>query len=795
MRKHCVKLIFTLIVLGIISDFIPAEAAVPYSIQGRVIDGSTKKPVGFAIVIIQEAGLVSNAPRGNYYIEIPKSGRYTVKVQSPGLENMITSITVEGNVTRDFILNPFYSKGSGVVIKGEKDIQKISRHTMSKKEIKEVPASFGDSLNALTSLPSVSRPGGIFGPLVIRGADPAVNGYFIDDIPLFNPMHFGGLHSIINNDLMREIDLYSSSYPALFSNAQGAIININTIDDVTESGGNVDVGLISACALIKEPIKVKSVDADGKEKSENKGYIITSARIGYLSLFIPLFYKYVMDQNLDQVVDYWDYQFKAKYNLDNSNSLTFLAFGSRDVVKLILKKKYMDPRDDPYLMNATVRQNQQSHNFGVYYTFKPKESFSNTFIAYGAMTDYYIYEDLPTASVDWAHNLELTNRPYIFGLKDKIKIGWLNSHAVLNAGAELNFYRFNVNGVNFIQNKAGDFDISDPDLFTIGHIDKTITNRTLVYYAENKFTFGMLSLVPGYHSEYLAAAKKRTSDPRGSLSLALPSGTTFGAAGGYYSCFIQTNGSYFNTDSSMADAEYIDPQRSIHRAVSVEQKVSAYTFKIEGFNNYYWDIVFQEDRDGNGPEEARYYNGSKRKTSGFELMGKISDEREQGLFGWMSYTYSKTKYKSNAVTDKYGDKWIHSFYEQPHVVKMVTGYTYKQHTLSAKFQMYSSTPHTPIVGSYLDTNYTIGTRHQPLYGKTNSARLEPSHEIDIRYSYRTNYKWGYVTWYVEVINADNYQSEQYIYDYRNPYSPGVNPVIEKADGLAFLPNFGVEAKF
>jgi hypothetical protein len=93
---------------------------------------------------------------------------------------------------------------------------------------------------------------GIFGPLVIRGADDAVNGYYIDDIPIFNPMHFGGFHSVINNDLIREIDLYSSAYPSQFSNSQGAIINIKHIDEVEKRGGNVDVGLISASVLLKE---------------------------------------------------------------------------------------------------------------------------------------------------------------------------------------------------------------------------------------------------------------------------------------------------------------------------------------------------------------------------------------------------------------------------------------------------------------------------------------------------------------------------------------------------------------
>ncbi len=615
-----------------VSDYLHVHAAAN-SLQGKIIDGTTQKPVGFAIVIVQEAGLVVNAPQGNYYIELPRSGTFTVKVQSPGLQALITSVAVGGNVTRNFILSAYVSKGDGVVIKGEKDMQKISHHSMNKKEIKEVPASFGDSLNALTSLPSVQRPMGIFGPLVIRGADSAVNGYFIDDIPLYNPMHFGGFHSVINNDLIRDIDLYSSSYPSQYSNAQAAIISINTIDDVKEYGGFVDVGLISACALYKVPITEETV-VDDKKKNENKGYMIVSGRFGYLTLFIPMFYEYVMREKLDMLFQYWDYQFKAKYFLNSSNSLTFLAFGSKDDVKLIYKKKYMEDGEDPYLTNATWQQNQQSHNAGLYYTFSPGKSFSNTVLAYIATTDYYTWMELPEATASWAHDIEIKSKPYIMGVKDKLKFEWWEKHGELRAGLEANYYWFRTAGMTVLpKENIVNFDPGDENSFVKVPLGETVLNKTLIHYLENKFTFGWLTFVPGYHVEYLHRTDKAVFDPRGAVSLAFPSGTTIGAAGGYYSCFIQTNGTYFNDYPNVAEAGYLDPQRAIHRTLSLEQKVSGYTFKAEGFYNNFWDIAYAEQSG-----DKYFGSGSKLRAYGFEIMAKISDESEQGAFGWSSYT-------------------------------------------------------------------------------------------------------------------------------------------------------------
>ena len=763
-----------------------------YSLQGNVVDSTTKRNVSFAIVIVQEAGVVANAPQGRYYLELPRAGRYTVKVQSQGLQTVTTSVTVDGNVIRDFRMLPYTSRGSGVVIRGERDIQKVSRHTMTVKQIKEVPASFGDSLNALTALPGVSRPMGIFGPLVIRGADNAVNGYYIDDIPVFNPMHFGGFHSVINNDLIREIDLYSSAYPSQFSNAQGAIININTIDEVERPGGNVDVGLISASVLIKEPI-TETVYVDGKEKKENKGYLIAAGRVGYLTLFIPYFYEYVLKQDLEQAAEYYDYQLKGRYDMDSRHSLSFIVFGSKDKLDLIYNDDAMEEGDDPLWEDMQWKQNQQSHNIGLYYNFKTEKRFSNTLMSYAAMTTFQRWAEIPKATSDWAKDVGTDSRPYIFGIKDKFRWEWWESHAEVRAGLEGNYYRFDVDGKVLLPREyiESGFDPNDPNLIVTIELDETIENYTLVNYLENKFTFGWLTVVPGFHAEYLKRTDKWVFDPRGMASLAFPTGTTLGVAGGWYSHFIQTNGNYFNNTPLLAKVDYLDPQRAIHRSVSVEQRISGFTLKAEGFSNRFADIVEAEEWTDADGTVRNFRNTGDLKTYGFEILARVSEEKEQGLFGWTSYTYTQAKYKSNLSSDYYGDEWISAWSEQVHVLKTVAGYTFGHHTLSARFQFNSTLPYTPVVDSNKDITYVGETeRWLPVYGKTNSKRLSPEHRLDIRYSRRTNYKWGYVSWYIEVINAYNFRGEELAYD----YTDGTWEV-KQSDEIAMIPNFGVEAKF
>ncbi|PKL16116.1 MAG: hypothetical protein CVV49_17980 [Spirochaetae bacterium HGW-Spirochaetae-5] len=258
-------------------------------LSGKVTNGFTKKPADFATVAIAELQIKTRTGEdGKYSLQIPQPGTYTVIVSSAGLNPLTETIDIKNSLVRDFIINPARIRGAGLTITGEKDVQKVSRYTMTPREMKEVPASFGDSISALTSLPGVIRTSGFFGPLVIRGADSNSNRYYIDDIPIYNPQHFFAIQSVISSDLMSEIDLYASAFPAQFGNANGAIININTIDEVKQPGGTVEIGLISSNVFLKMPLEREvsnSENPDNPEKiKESAGYVIAAGRYGYRHL-------------------------------------------------------------------------------------------------------------------------------------------------------------------------------------------------------------------------------------------------------------------------------------------------------------------------------------------------------------------------------------------------------------------------------------------------------------------------------------------------------------------------------
>lgn len=769
-----------------------------YAIQGTIYSQATKKPVDFATIAIPEIKQkFYTKADGSYSILFEKPGTYTLIISSLGFKPVTITVAINGIMQKDIVLQPIAIKGAALTITGERDIQKVSRYTLTVQDLKAVPASFGDSLNALTSLPGVIRTSGFFGPLVIRGADPSFNGYFIDDIPVYNPQHFGAIHSIINNDLMSEIDLYSSSFPSPYANAIGAVISINTIDTVKEFGGSADVGLISSNLLLKSPVTEYN---EATNQEETRGYWIVSGRYAYLSLFVPAIYKLLTGDEIESVPEYWDYQFKGKYYFTKTQSITFLFFGAYDYIKFI--NESTPPEEvDPLLASFEFKNNLGSHALGVYYRWQPVSRFENTIVMFGSLTNSYNYLNIPSVdAADWIKDLHITSKPYIYGAKEKIKLEWWKDHAQFRGALEYTLYHFTNDGYTLVLNAPlyNIPDFGDPDLATRVPLDQKFNNHVLGAYAEQKFIFGGISLLPGIRTDYLTRTKQQTVDPRFMVSVEFPSQTTISYATGKYSGFIQTNSNLFNFQPNLAGAgdEY-KPQIAYHNAISIEQKLSLITIKAEGFYNHFKDLYQDDpvyDSSNNLIQEGK--SSGQLQAKGFELLIRIDqEENADGFFGWVDYTYTKSKFKTGASIDPNKDIWFPYAYEQPHSLKMVIGYTVGKHTISARFQAYSGFPYTPVIDS--DESPDNSGRYVPIYDydHLHSKRFPWEHRLDVRYSHKTNHEWGYVSWYIEVINIYNYKPKNDLaWNYYKPHGED-NPKLKTQEGLNLIPNFGVEVKF
>jgi hypothetical protein len=422
-------------------------------------------------------------------------------------------------------------------------------------------------------------------------------------------------------------------------------------------------------------------------------------------------------------------------------------------------------------------------------------------------------ENIPTV----LDGIFIDSFPNIFGIKNKTRLEYWENHSELRIGLEYAYYRFESKGKTFYiyEGKLGQDGPPPNDAFYTYYLDEKIENYTLSGWIENKFTIAGLKFIPGFRSDYLNRSKVYTMDSRGLLSYEFQTETTVSAAAGKYSYFFQTNPRNFDANPDLAGlGAELKPERAFHRVVGIEQQMDLYNFKIEGFINDYWDMPEAYPHTTSEGKFLQGLSSGKRKTSGVEfLIRKDRREKGGGLFGWLSYTYTQSLQKtglptqpgydgvpSNPIGDPYGDKWIPSNFEQEHSAKFVAGYILGEHTFSWRFQFNTSFPQTPIIGADYDSAYNILTgtdRWVPIYGGKNSAHYPNFHRLDLRYEYKVFHSWGYVTWYVEVINVyNNTEVNNENFDRSKPYKEGSNPNVDPPeDALSFFPGFGVEIKF
>ncbi len=668
--------------------------------------------------------------------------------------------------------------GRKVVLKSEADKQTAGRVTLTGDQIKNTPATFGDALNALTSLAGISRTDALLGNLVIRGAGNEANRFFVDGIPIPRPQHFGGLHSVLNNDIVKEANVYASAFPVTYGGATGAVLEFKTIDDVDKFGAVIDIGLVSANFLLKAPWP------GGDNRPE--GYWITAGRVGYLPLIIPPIYKAITGDTFIALPQYYDYQLKGKIVLDQKgeHGLTFLALGSYDIVEVLRSassgESYFDS-DLKYIKPGTAWE-ISAHSQGLYYDYEPSRKMKNHVLLFNTLVadrGSFNYETTDTSGY-------AKSQPNLAGIKNNFSIQWLEGSARLNLGLEYSLYYLAASG-NFLDYSSSVLVSGQGYITPKRQYDNHSVHHVPSGYVENKFQFGSLRMVPGVRADYLPVSRHLAIGPRGLMGYDFSTGTTLEAAGGVYQSFAQVNMAHLDTYSSsfavLSNSSNLKPEEAVHRSLAVLQKYKLWDFKVEGYLNDIYRQIGAYYGQSYTPEFGNRY-ATKNMGAEFSVRKASDGTGEHDFYGWASYTLSRSVTRDQL-----------SEYDQTHNIKLVAGYIHGIHNLSLRADIYSGFAYFPIKDSQRDSSTSSG--FYPVYDTSRSAHYPLAHRISIRYSQERIRSWGSWRWYFEVVNATNSAPQgQQVFNYSRPYQEGVNPTLEPLEPrIPILPNFGVEIRF
>lgn len=688
-----------------------AAAPVPagFSVSGTIRHRGNL-PLGDARITIAEARSSSiTGPRGRFRVQVPRPGFYTLRIDhetgvwfvrrelQPGLALEISLPAVGAKSTT--------SDSDALVVTGLRDNTRLSRYRLDKEEVKRLPGAYGDSLKAVTTLPGVGAalPPGSFpsvnvlgaaqgtgglglappyrnnfvnGFLVLRGAGPLSNSFLFDGFKVEYPFHLGDQSSVINNEMIQALDIYTGTFPARFGDAAGGVIAITGPDEVKRPSGKINLALFLADAYLEVPIPFGFVAAGGRRSYPN--YTLLQA---YPDA-IPQDAKYA---------SYSDGQAKISFEPFVGHTFSAVLLAARDLQRYTKSVAEADRNaGSTFSLDLTaagaldtnsdtrppVDLDRGFRTSGVRYDARLGSRMQNMLLV--QLSDYredFRLDFRSPLTGESIFSFKVLNAKHEFQAREEFVWEVIEKLLLVRAGGEWSRRRWELSLENLSPRQS--VNPNTPNVLeTINRlIDENRTFRALYdgdrteydiqsTYLETEWSYGSFRVLPGVRTDYFSLSRSTAIGPRLRAEYGVPnSGFTILAGAGRH----------FNVPQSLEQISvesgnpYLEMEEADRSAAGIEYKRGALLVKVEAFRNVFRNLVVADDYNYRSlsvrqnkrdlvekqadllarPVEARplfFSNDGTGWSEGVEVHIKKSRPPERnGWFGWISYTNSLTK--------------------------------------------------------------------------------------------------------------------------------------------------------
>ena len=695
-----------------------------YNVSGKVIDRVTREGIPYAAVIIvgvEGSGVVTDS-----------LGFFTLPKVKPGISQFsVIQLGYRTVVTPEYKITPYTPF---IEIELDQDPTELAAASVSPSpflrsvesplsvrvisvgDIEKIPGANKDVARIVRIYPGVSySPIGYRNDLIVRGGGPSENVFFIDGVEIPNINHFatqgasGGQVSILNSDLIREINFYTGSFPA---NRGGAL---SSVMDITLKDGNKDK------QAFKATVGASEVGMSASGHIGGKTTYIASVRQSYLQLLFKLL-------GLPLLPNYIDGQFKVKTRINDKNEFTIIGVAGFDNMKL---NQNPDDRAGEYLLSYLPELKQETFTIGASY-----KHFQDSHI----QTYSISYNYLNNRSIKYLDNDESVETNLIqksSGLEGKAQMRFENRSYygawTVREGADVNFRHYN------------------GDIYRTQYTDVPIDYGThmnlfgwgLYASADYKSPRGKINSSFGLRmdgssfSKNTAAIWKQLS-PRASVSYMPWKNWSFNASAGlYHQLPPMTALSYREEDNSLANTE-LEYMRVFSAATGVDWKFRDRLFVgLEGFYKQFFDIPLSV-----ATGVPLTCVGTDYGSIGEELLVPDSEGRSYGLellVRWLipdkvTLVGSATLYRSEYRSGK-GEEYIPSAWDNRFITNISAVYELPRFwSIGAKVSAIGGAPYTPYDEELSSMRLSWDASGRPVYdySRYNQARLEPYCQIDLR---------------------------------------------------------------
>jgi TonB family protein len=736
------------------------DAEAPVTLEGSLVEMGTRRPLPDHLVRIDALDLETHSDaEGRWSFRGVPVGAHTVRTVHPGFDTLEKRVeVVEGSVTnaRLWIRNQSYAD-PGILGTYRRESADVTRRTISMDEVRRIPGTFGDPIRVVQNLPGAARAPLGSGLLIIRGSNPEDSRVYVDGMYIPYIYHLGGFESVINPDLIDSVDYLPGGYGPHYGRSTGGTVDATTRRSFPERNQI----RWSTDALDSGGLWLGSL---GKEHEHGVG---VAARASYIDLLLPAF---LADDGFSVVPRWWDFQAKYQYQGKKPDKFSVLAFGFRDTLLVSTPDGYAQGTD----------ADTQGDIATDYNTYRIGATWDRAFDAHWSAHVAPSF-GVDGASLDVGNTFRLIQTRYTAEVRADVRYEH-DDHLAVTGGLDAIF-------------GWADFEVQLPfNPATLAEIDPLAEREpysligTATGWGPDPWVSATwkpladpdrLALNGGLRMLYVIIPDENevaALDPRFSFRWVAAPQTVIKGSTGLYHQPPQPFQSY-RPDDKPAN---VDAEQSWASSVGVEQGFGpAVKVEVEGFYKDLTDLIVTNSTFGS-LDDSYFVNSGIGRAYGVELI--VRHEPIGNLFGWVSYTLSRSERQ-----DRSGEDWYVFDYDQTHILTAVGSYKLPYDlSVGAKVQYTTGNPSTPYSLGVYDVDQDTYSAFPT--GAYNSERLPPFWAVSARIDKLFTFRSWQLLVYVDLINAlhgDNPEFEQYNYDYT-----------EKTyfKGLPFIPSPGFEAK-
>ncbi|HTL00990.1 MAG TPA: carboxypeptidase regulatory-like domain-containing protein [Vicinamibacterales bacterium] len=605
----------------------------------------------------------------------------------------------------------------------------VSEQTLPNSELQQLRGLItNDPFRAVQVLPGVAAGDDLRSEFTVRGYAVDHMNFTFEGVPApflvhtVQGIHDSGSIAMVNGDILDDIVLSTGSYPQHFGGRTGAELDFHMREGSRDRvQSHVGVSFTDAAAVVEGPL--------GRGR---KGSWLMSVRKSYLDRLIRR-----LDPSNDFAFGFSDVQAKLVYDLTSRHQVQFALTAGKS--RLDRQPDDLDADDVKDGINTTA--------IGVLtwrYLASPKlivtqkvstttNTFDNSTKSGSRLGEGRAAEALYRA--DWS---------YAAG-----------SRLALSGGAQVGRSSVSRRGKQY--RPGTQLDIVED--FSAAAVSESA-------FVEARLPAGSATVTAGVRLDHWALTHDTRASPWLQVSWPVTRALTLRAGGGIYrqeAGFVETRGTRGTPDLAPEHAGQFD--------AAIEGRFGAgMKWQVSGYNREDSDLIRlpnAEYKVSGGrlvapSATARYQNALNGYSRGVELL--VQRRASNGLSGWLSYSFSHTKYHDRLNGERFWGDW-----DQRHTVNAYASYRFSpKYSASTRFRYGSNFPTT----GYWETRngqYFVGTER-------NTLPVPPYSRLDMRVNRAFTWEQKRLTLYVEVINVYNRENVRYA-------SAGINGRTFEAFGL------------